>query len=472
MLAYRGRIPHVYGVADVKSQDVTAATLKLPYSFLPRYSTGPLLDQPGSGKDFLVALIPGVNLPFHALGYYFVAMLVVGIFHELGHALAALNENVPVQASGLFFFILYPGAFVELYQPALSLLKPFKKLRIICAGVWHNITLGVFAWSLLQTLPYWLGLGYSSVDSDTGVVALDVKTDSPLHGHIFPGNKIMWLDRNEVKGGISSWETGLMKSVLDDSEILQGYCMTAPSAETVRNAAESCCQVSTEHPLGNSQNTKQCFIPRNQVLSFRKIGLPEGKFAFDFFSNITSAKCDSLQEVMKKAPNCFTDYECMTATSNGICMAAYIPNLYIRLVKLRVRELDAKERVVTFLGDPREVWEAVQVGSLYPRWSFLPLSLPYVVEQLLHFTFSFTLALAFINMVPAKFLDGHHALIEAVNLIIERIIRSGGEDMRTSARTLKLEKTKANIVEWIVRISTVMLGMVMVIGAVNAFLSV
>jgi hypothetical protein len=33
--------------------------------------------------------IPGINLPLSHYGYYFIALLLSGVAHELGHAMAA-----------------------------------------------------------------------------------------------------------------------------------------------------------------------------------------------------------------------------------------------------------------------------------------------------------------------------------------------------------------------------------------------
>jgi hypothetical protein len=47
----------------------------------------------------------------------FVASLVlVGVVHELGHALAACAEKVHVNGFGLFIVLVYPGAFTEIDQ--------------------------------------------------------------------------------------------------------------------------------------------------------------------------------------------------------------------------------------------------------------------------------------------------------------------------------------------------------------------
>ena len=39
----------------------------------------------------VVLKVPGVNLPTSQLGYYLLTLLVCGIFHELGHAIAAVG---------------------------------------------------------------------------------------------------------------------------------------------------------------------------------------------------------------------------------------------------------------------------------------------------------------------------------------------------------------------------------------------
>lgn len=41
--------------------------------------------------DLLPLQVPGVNLPTNQLGYFFLALLLSGIIHELGHAVAALR---------------------------------------------------------------------------------------------------------------------------------------------------------------------------------------------------------------------------------------------------------------------------------------------------------------------------------------------------------------------------------------------
>src|SRR5690554_33677 len=55
--------------------------------------------------------IPGVNVPWSQMGYYLGALMVSGIVHEAGHAIAAASEGVGLRGFGIFFMGFYPGAF-------------------------------------------------------------------------------------------------------------------------------------------------------------------------------------------------------------------------------------------------------------------------------------------------------------------------------------------------------------------------
>lgn len=68
------------------------------------------------------------------------------------------------------------------------------------------------------------------------------------------------------------------------------------------------------------------------------------------------------------------------------------------------------QQVVAYQGDPKDIWEAVEVTTMGSRWSFLPLWLPNAILLTIQYTMSFSLALSVLNIVPARHLDGHHAL--------------------------------------------------------------
>lgn len=70
-------------------------------------------------------------------------------------------------------YILYPGAFVDISPRALAILSPLQQLRIICAGVWHNIVLFGLAWAFLWTGALQLSFriaGWREMDDGLSVV--------------------------------------------------------------------------------------------------------------------------------------------------------------------------------------------------------------------------------------------------------------------------------------------------------------
>ena len=133
--------------------------------------------------------MPGVNLPWSQVLYYLVTLTISGVFHEFGHAISAVRydlnfkrslinfrfcsckslgpqyrliscsfnrEQVRVNGFGMFFMLIYPGAFVDLYTEHLTVISPLRQLRIYCAGVWHNAVLVLVGMLLIWCLPYLL----------------------------------------------------------------------------------------------------------------------------------------------------------------------------------------------------------------------------------------------------------------------------------------------------------------------------
>lgn len=60
-----------------------------------------------------------------------------------------LREQVRFNGFGIFIFIVYPGAFVDLFTTHLQLISPVQQLRIFCAGN----SLWFFIKSLLSAIP-------------------------------------------------------------------------------------------------------------------------------------------------------------------------------------------------------------------------------------------------------------------------------------------------------------------------------
>ena len=115
-----------------------------------------IIDKSKPSQKMLVPVLPGVNLPSDEKIFYFIALLICGILHELGHAIAASREQVRVNGFGVFVIFVFPGAYVDLCSDHLQIISPIRQLRIFCAGVWHNIILVIIALGIIQLHPLFL----------------------------------------------------------------------------------------------------------------------------------------------------------------------------------------------------------------------------------------------------------------------------------------------------------------------------
>eukprot|EP00899_Mesostigma_viride_P005759 jgi/Mesvir1/15184/Mv06423-RA.3 len=105
-------------------------------------------------------------------------------FHELGHALAAASEGVPMVHCSLFVAVVLLGAYVTLDPETLRELPPYRALRIFCAGVWHNAVAWLVCLLLLLTLPALLATGFRC---GRGLLVMGAPPRSPLAPRLPPG---------------------------------------------------------------------------------------------------------------------------------------------------------------------------------------------------------------------------------------------------------------------------------------------
>uniref|UniRef100_A0A3Q1EVV9 Membrane-bound transcription factor site-2 protease n=1 Tax=Acanthochromis polyacanthus TaxID=80966 RepID=A0A3Q1EVV9_9TELE len=170
--------------------------------------------------------VPGVNLPTSQLAYFFIALLLSGVIHELGHAVAALREQVRVNGFGMFVFVVYPGAFVDLFTTHLNLISPAQQLRIFCAGVWHNFVLCVAALAFLFLLPVFLFPMYST---GGGALITEVVQGSAADGPrgLSVGDIVTGLEDCPVRG-VEDW-TSCLSHLSHTPQT--GYCVPVASLQ-------------------------------------------------------------------------------------------------------------------------------------------------------------------------------------------------------------------------------------------------
>ena len=326
------------------------------------------LDTP---PQVLTPIIPGVNLPYHQLALYIMAIMVSAIFHEAGHGLAAVNENVKVNGVGVFCFIIYPAAFVDLCSEGLSTLSPRKKLRIYCAGVCHNFILAVVALVFLLIAPFVLSLFYSV---SRGIYVMSVDSNSVLHNKVFPSDVIMQL--NGCQTSTNSDYMGCLGDIITSAQ--QGYCVEQkyieehedPGAEAAQEG--NCC--------GDDLNSDLCFRIAGYDNPYR---------------------CMHARIVSQKL-SCKSDSDCETTERCSLPVLSEQE----RLVRISLRGI-APSQDILYLGTGYDLLYILSTSNYIPKSDLCIPELPTFIETFLSMIVSISGALALLNSVPCYYLDGY-----------------------------------------------------------------
>ncbi|HEX2022161.1 MAG TPA: site-2 protease family protein [Candidatus Thermoplasmatota archaeon] len=139
--------------------------------------------------------LPGLN-PFIPLGYGLVALTVALVVHEGSHALMSYVGRIRVKASGLLFFIVPVGAFVEPDEMDMEKATPRERLRVFAAGPASNFVVALVA-GLLLSLAISSSVGL--VHDGKGVVVTEVTAGSPAQAlGLLPGDVLIRVDGRDV----------------------------------------------------------------------------------------------------------------------------------------------------------------------------------------------------------------------------------------------------------------------------------
>uniref|UniRef100_A0A6A7FZI9 Membrane-bound transcription factor site-2 protease n=1 Tax=Hirondellea gigas TaxID=1518452 RepID=A0A6A7FZI9_9CRUS len=185
-------------------------------------------------QQMLQPVVPGVNLSSEDLPVYFLTLLVSSVLHEAGHALAAFKEGVHVDGVGLLLVFILPGAFVMLPADAVAALHPYRRLKIFCAGVWHNLLLVLLAVLVATVTPVLLLPLYTQ---HRGAVVTSFTEHSPARGPrgLIPLDVVSSINDCRVESW-QSWHDCLLETLQQPQS---GYCvpdhLVANMDETVQH---------------------------------------------------------------------------------------------------------------------------------------------------------------------------------------------------------------------------------------------
>lgn len=357
-------------------------------------------------QQVLTPVMPGVNLPMNQIVYYLFTLLVCGVFHELGHAIAAIREEVHVNGFGIFILALYPGAFVDLSTEHLQVVSPIRQLRIYCAGVWHNFVIVIFAILALIFLPLFLLPFYHSGHS---AVITGVLENSPVSGPkgLVVGGVVTSIDSCRVSS-VSDWVSCLHASMEQD---IVGFCIPMDTVDQL--------DISTSAYVTLMGNIECCSNLTNTHVCF---GYVPSK------SSAAQHSCLPARSTSER-PRCHAVDDCFDPNSSMVCAKPSLDNS-TRLLRILLHG----RQPVLFLGHPLDLYYSVSLSNYVPYSSFIPLNLPYILETFCKYLISLSGALAILNVVPCYALDGQWILSALIELTMKSLIKT--PEMRTLLYTV------------------------------------
>ncbi|XP_052239042.1 membrane-bound transcription factor site-2 protease-like isoform X6 [Dreissena polymorpha] len=332
-------------------------------------------------NQVLTPIMPGVNLPTSQISYYFLTLLVCGILHEIGHAIAAVREQVHVNGFGLFLMFIYPGAYVDLSSERLQIISPMRQLRIYCAGVWHNFIIVLVAIAVLFLYPWFLMPFYTT---GHGIVITHVTENSAVSGP----RGLTVRDPVTSLGGcpvtsIKDWNTCIAASIREPS---LGNCLPVSMIT----------ELDTSSKKKIDKDTKSLYI--------------------DCCNETSSTHLCFMYHTKKNPDNVYACLPARATTDRPICKFqsdCYAPNVEISCVYPSVDNQTKLLRVVhghkpplLFLGHPLDLHYSVILSNYIPNSALIPVNLPYAIDTFCKYLISLSGALVILNVVPCYALDG------------------------------------------------------------------
>ena len=327
-------------------------------------------------------IIPGVNLPASEMGYYSATLVVCSVIHELGHALASVKEDVHIINVGLNVFFVVPIAFVSLNSDDLQKVGPWKSLKIFCAGVWHNVVLSLLAYLVYLCLPFVLSVLFAT---GKGVTVTEMTEYSPLIGAngLFVDDKVTAINDCTVTDE-STWNECLNAARAKRP----GFCVWGT---TVNSLDESIVV------RRNRNGELECCDPgKESNVCFEYVGGDDGVL------EIPPHVCLPVRPVVRHTRTfCEDSGHC---ERNFYCLRPILHN------NTNMFKVSCAGKDVIYIGYAGDIQQTVRVSSYISKYHSVSTLVPDVIEKFLKYLVTFSLGLAFVNVIPCVAMDGYFML--------------------------------------------------------------
>lgn len=330
----------------------------------------------------LEILLPGVNLPFNQIVYYIVTLLICSVVHEAGHAIAAVLEDVPVLGFGIQLMFVIPVAYTEIDNEHLQSARFWKKLKICSAGIWNNLILAAWSYSVLLLLPL---LFFPIYETKQAVFITKIKLGAPIRGDngLYVGDSVTMINGCEVRSE-DDWLKCLRESIFHHP----AYCV---SEEFVHDNEESAHEI--EHP----KDGHVLCCPKNPALN-----------CFENFDEerLPQYVCLNIRNTVEHSKDYCHKALCPMHTS---CVKPIMSNSST-IIHLKRRN---RSKDFVYYGHPYDVLHNVEISEYVPKTKIFEPWVGDVVALMLKYITVFSSGLAIVNVVPCYGLDGQF-LINAV----------------------------------------------------------
>ncbi|MHA1738691.1 MAG: site-2 protease family protein [Candidatus Heimdallarchaeota archaeon] len=130
-----------------------------------------------SGGGAAVGLIiPGVTVSFKTALYLIIPIIITLVPHELAHGVVSHADGVELKSTGLAFFAIFFGAFVEPEEQSMMDSSSETKMRTYASGIFPNLIIGLIFIPFLIFSSSIIGIFYHSPD---GLLILEVEGETP-----------------------------------------------------------------------------------------------------------------------------------------------------------------------------------------------------------------------------------------------------------------------------------------------------
>lgn len=342
-------------------------------------------------------MLPGVNLPINEIGYFVVVLLVSSVVHELGHAIAAVLDDVPIIGFGISLVYFLPMAYTEMNTDTYNKIKPWRKLRVLCAGIWHNVFLGAFGYLMLIMLPILLVPLYTTGSS---VVVTDIRENSLLYSQtrgLDVGDIITEINNCEIRSS-DDWYRCLLETIQSPP----AYCL---SSDFIHTNDES-----IPIKTGNAGQPECCNTENYKFNCFEYINDDEyGELEVPQFM------CLNIRKTVESSIN-YCNRKPFRKCLNGYCIKPLINNFTTIIQVKRINRHHQTDMV--YMGHPFDFTQNVRVSEFVPKTNLFRSELAETLQRFLRYLVVFSFGLGIINVMPCFYFDGQFIVNTIVHYLL------------------------------------------------------